>query len=78
MVELLQFHTDIYAPHMMICNDFDCALTFHLVPSSGQSFNLSSALVYDLIPVKLMTLPQQSLSCAYSIYRIYLRQHNCA
>lgn len=36
----------------MNCNNFDDNLAFHLTPSSGQSFNLTSTLVSKLIRVQ--------------------------
>ena len=39
--------TDIHVPLMMNCNDFDEHLTFPVVPTSDQMFNLSKSLFYD-------------------------------
>ena len=38
----------IHVPLRMNCKNFGDPLTFHRVPSSGQHFNVSSTLVYDL------------------------------
>ncbi len=51
----MKFCTDIHGPKRMKPNDF-----VHPPPSSDHSFYLSSALVYDQIPVKLMTFPSGS------------------
>ena len=45
--------TDSHVPLTMNCNDFDDPLTFSVVPTSDQSFNLSKILFYDQIPAKL-------------------------
>ncbi len=57
----MQFDTDIHVPLRMNSNNFGNPLTFHLVPSSGQTFYSSNMwtntqnIVYDQIPAKLMT-----------------------
>ncbi len=58
--QLLAGLSDFHVSLRMNCNNFGDPLTFHLAPSSRQNFNLSSALVYDQIPVKLITFPSAS------------------
>lgn len=48
--------TDIHVPLTMNCNDFDEPLTFSVVLTSDQSFNLSKTLFYAKIPAKLWHL----------------------
>ncbi len=45
--------TDIHGPQRMNCNNFGDPPTFPLLPTAG---HLSSTLVYDQIPAKLLTL----------------------
>lgn len=41
-ISLMKFHTNSQSVSLKInCNNFCDSLTFHLVPSSGQNFNLS-------------------------------------
>lgn len=48
---------DIHVPPRVDCHDFGGdPQTFHLTPLSGQTFNLSDPLVFE-IPNKLMTFP---------------------
>ncbi len=42
----MKFVSDIHVPLRMNCMYFDDPLTFPLAPSSGQTFYLSSTLVY--------------------------------
>ena len=41
----------------MVINSFDDPLTFHLVLSGDQNFNLSNTLAYDQLPSKLVIFP---------------------
>ncbi len=44
----------------MNCNCNDDHLPFHLMPAQGQNFILSSTLVYDQVPAKLIIFPSSS------------------
>ncbi len=56
----MTFAADIHVSLRMNYNDLRDPLTFHMAPSSGQNLNSSNTLIYDQIPVKLMTSPSAS------------------
>lgn len=47
-------------PFSLNCNICSVPLTIYLVPSSGHHFNLSSSLINDQTPAKLVTVPSTS------------------
>ncbi len=53
-------YSHINAIISMNCNNFGDPLTFHVVPSSSQTFYVSNTLVYDQISAELMTFPSAS------------------
>lgn len=55
----MKFGTDIDV--LMINTINSCEpLTFHVVSSSGQNIKMSSILIYNQMPAKLMTFPSSS------------------
>ncbi len=60
----MKFGLDVHVTLRLNFNDFDVLLTFHLAPSPGQKFMLSSILFFDRNTFKTNEIPI-SLSCIF-------------
>lgn len=50
----MKFGTHVHDLLTMNCNNLVIPLTFHLLPLSGQSFNITNTLVYNEMLSKLL------------------------